>query len=571
MAEIDLEVLGIFVDEALDALVEWERACLNLEQKPNENDLNALFRAAHNIKGASKAVGLEKLGVFVHQIENLITIVQKGKLSIDSNIISLFLKGQEMLTGWVSELKNNPHHSINTSDYCALLNKALESSNENVQDLSVNAPTQPTEENLLEGVEDKTKKAAKAVHAKANETIRISADKLGELIQLIGELSIHQSIVHHGYTTNTLSTSRCSNAISLMTKVIKDIQARAMALRMQPLQGTFQRLERVIKDVARDLNKDVEVSVEGGDVDLDKTVTERMIDPLIHIVRNAVDHGIEMPDDRVAAGKNRAAKVRIAAEQDANGVLITVRDDGRGMNEEKILKKAIEKKLAVSADGLTKRDILAFIFKAGFSTADKVTNISGRGVGLDVVRGVVDALGGYVEVDSDFGKGSQFRISLPTSLAILEAIIIGVSGNRYVVPLRDVNEIIDLNSFPKEKTTNGGQMLSLRGNVVPIETLSRYLPARNVSSGDDVLSTNRDYSHLQPALITMVDSKKIAFQVDSIIAQQQVVMRDLSENLSRIPGLIGGTILADGEPGMIIGLDTIGRAFLKTSGMENAA
>lgn len=576
MSQIDLEVLGIFIDEALDALVEWERSCLNLEKAPNENDLNSLFRAAHNIKGASKAVGLDKLGTFVHQIENLITIVQKGKLGINGDIIALFLRGQEMLNNWVTELKNDPHYFSNTSEYCAQLNKALEgAAGEQVQDLQAQQHAQtPAEESPLEGVEDKSKKLSpkQSNTARANETIRISADKLGELIQLIGELSIHQSIVSHGSSTSTLSSLRCANAISLMSKVIKDIQSRAMALRMQPLQGTFQRLERVAKDVARDLGKEIEVSVEGGDVDLDKTVTERMIDPLIHIVRNAVDHGIEEPDEREKIGKGRAAKIRISAEQDANGVLITVKDDGKGMDLDRILKKAIEKKLCVSGDGLTKKDILAFIFKPGFSTAAKVTNISGRGVGLDVVRGVVDQLGGYVEVDSEFGSGSVFKISLPTSLAILEAIIIGVSGNRYVVPLRDVNEIIDLNSYSKEKTAKGGQMLSLRGHVVPIESLSKYLPAKahGDKAEEDVLSS-LDYSHLRPALITVVESKKLAFQVDSIIAQQQVVMRDLSENLSRIPGLIGGTILADGEPGMIIGLDTIGRAFLKASGMEKAA
>ncbi len=575
MSQIDLEVLGIFVDEALDALVEWERSCLNLEQNASENDLNALFRAAHNIKGASKAVGLDKLGTFVHQIENLITIVQKGKLSINKDIVALFLKGQEMLNNWVSQLKADPYFTLNTSEYCAQLNKALEGANsEQVQDLAETQVAHHVEENLLEGVEEKQKvQAHKANANRANETIRISAEKLGELIQLIGELSIHQSIVNHGSTTKSLDSERCTKAISLMSKVIKDIQSRAMALRMQPLQGTFQRLERVAKDVARDLNKEIIVSVDGGDVDLDKTVTERMIDPMIHIVRNAVDHGIEEPDEREKGGKPRQARLRISAEQDANGVLITVRDDGRGMDMDRILKKAIEKKLAVSGDGLTKRDILNFIFKAGFSTAAKVTNISGRGVGLDVVRGVVDQLGGFVEVDSDFGKGSIFKISLPTSLAILEAIIVGVSDNRYVVPLRDVNEIIDLNSYPRENTAKGGQMLSLRGNVVPIEQLSKYLPAKanNMGKENKNVLGSKDYSHLRPALITVVENKRLAFQVDSIIAQQQVVMRDLSENLSRIPGLIGGTILADGEPGMIIGLDTIGRAFLKSSGMTESA
>lgn len=576
MSQIDLEVLGIFVDEALDALVEWERSCLNLEQNPSENDLNALFRAAHNIKGASKAVGLDKLGTFVHQIENLITIVQKGKLSISRDIVALFLKGQEMLNNWVSQLKNDPYFALNTSEYCALLNKALESANgEQVQELAEHSATQAAaiEETPLEHADDKKTPVNKVQVNRANETIRISADKLGELIQLIGELSIHQSIVNHGSTTKSLDSERCTKAVSLMSKVIKDIQSRAMALRMQPLQGTFQRLERVAKDVARDLNKEIIVSVDGGDVDLDKTVTERMIDPMIHIVRNAVDHGIEEPDEREKAGKPRQARLRISAEQDANGVLITVRDDGRGMDMDRILKKAIEKKLAVSGDGLSKRDILSFIFKAGFSTAAKVTNISGRGVGLDVVRGVVDQLGGFVEVDSDFGKGSLFKISLPTSLAILEAIIVGVSDNRYVVPLRDVNEIIDLNSYPRENTAKGGQMLSLRGNVVPIEALSKYLPAKSNTLGKESKNVlaSKDFSHLKPALITVVENKRLAFQVDSIIAQQQVVMRDLSENLSRIPGLIGGTILADGEPGMIIGLDTIGRAFLKSSGMTESA
>lgn len=567
MAVIELEILAMFVDEALDALVEWERCCLNLEQKANETDLNNLFRSAHNIKGASKAVGLEKLGVFVHQIENVITAIQKGNLKITPPCIALLLKGQAMLTEWVSQLKENPEIMLDTTDYCGQLNQILKAPEAPI-------PVPAESESPLEKFESNSKKknaSQSGPQGKAAETIRISAEKLSELIQLIGELSIHQAIVSHGFSTKSADVARSRNAANLMAKVIKDVQSRAMALRMQPLQGTFQRLERAAKDISRDLNKTIEFIVEGGDVDLDKTVTERIVDPLVHVVRNSVDHGIETKDERAKTGKPPVARIRLAAEQDANGVLITVTDDGRGMDPNKILKKAIEMKLCTTGEGLSKEEIMSFIFKAGFSTAEKVTAISGRGVGLDVVSGVVDELGGNLAVISDLGKGTQFRISLPTSLAIIEAIIIGVSSNRYVVPLRDINEIIDLDSFAKENS-NGGQILSLRGTTVPVASLSTYLPKRSdVSEKSSLMGLKEGYAHQRPALVTVVDAKKIAFQVDSIITQQQVVVRDLSENLNNIPGLIGGTILADGEPGMIIGLETMGRAFLKQFGMEQAS
>ncbi len=632
---IDQEILACFLDEAVDSLAQWERAVLDLETDPKPETYNTLFRAAHNLKGASRAVGLEAFGGFVHCVEDLITILMKGHLKLNSALVGVLLQCQVELSKWIEELRQNPnaHPSVDQimKKISAVTQLSLDELNFIAESLS-EAPTvtvveveepaamaqepqqSPAEEKgkpavsetpideldalfaqaqkeyqatsapsaastaapaaapkvetpkVEPKVEQKAEKAPgadKAADSKAqkpDETIRISANKLDELLQLIGELSIHQAIVFQGKKSGTLDSRICQNAIHLSQKIVKDLYGKALSLRMQPVQALFQRLERVARDVARAQNKKIQVVLEGTDVELDKTVIERITDPLVHILRNAVDHGLEGPEDRLKAGKPDAARVVISATQDAAGACLRVTDDGRGLNRERIVQKAIERGLVAPNQTLTVNQIHNLIFLPSFSTAEKVTDISGRGVGMDVVMKAVQALQGSIDLTSEPGKGTSFAITLPTSLSIVDALVIKIADVRYAVAMHELTEIIDLSGYSIDTSGSRGRMFSLRGDVVPIQSLNDYLKAPVVKRSSNAPTSE---SRTHPALVVREGEEIVAFEVDSILGQQQVVVRPLSEHLAKIPGFNGSMILGDGEPGMIVSLTEITRAYLK--------
>ncbi len=391
----------------------------------------------------------------------------------------------------------------------------------------------------------------KASGHKADETIRVALRKLDSVIRLIGELSIQHSIICNAKASETLSDKASMEAIDLAHKVIQDLQSETMSLRMQPLDGLFQRMERVCRDVARQLSKPIKVVLKGIDVELDKIVIEQIKDPLVHILRNAVDHGIEGKEARIARGKPETASVTIEAQATASHVTISISDDGGGLNEAKILQKARENGLVPSHITPTPEQIHHLIFAPGFSTAEKVTDVSGRGVGMDVVKRSVDELKGSIQIKSRSGLGTQFLIALPSTLSIIDAIVIDLHDRLYSVPVQDIEEVVDMSTTPMETTTQKGRVINLRGKVLPVEKLSTYLPE---CAPRDPNSRKRGPGI---ALITKHESTTVAFEVDRVLGQQSIVVRQLEEKLAKVPGFSGGTILANGEPSMIIQMPQI--------------
>jgi two-component system chemotaxis sensor kinase CheA len=367
-------------------------------------------------------------------------------------------------------------------------------------------------------------------------------------------------------------------------KITKDLQTFAVSLRMQPLEGVFQRLDRVARDVARAQGKKIQVIRIGVDVNLDKAVIERITEPLIHIIRNAVDHGLEAEDERRGAGKTDDAMLQLIGRQEAGGVTIQVKDNGRGLDADKVLARAVQQGLVSPDARLSKNDINNLIMLPGFSTAEKITDISGRGVGMDVVKTAVEELNGKITIESEKGKGTTFKISLPTSLSIVDALVVLIDGVRYAVPMQDLSEVVDLADFVIEKSSLNDRMISLRGEVVPLEQLVHYLPAlhehklfgkkkieflENIRAHREIYGTKK-LGIGNPALIVASGADKVAFEIDGIVGQQQVFVRKLSAQLAALPGLSGGTILADGEPGMIISLPSVARSYLKNARHEEA-
>lgn len=579
---IDEELLSCFLDEATDTLSSWERACLDLESNQDEETFNSLFRAAHNLKGASRSVGLESFGSFVHIVEDVITRVIKKELPLTSEVLSLLLDSQVFLFEWVEGLRTN-YQFTNVNEELSKRVISYGDSHKEVtrkekyytQDeplneldalfLQIKAETEEaikknTELEPQNVVEENKIKNESSKNIKSEETIRVAANKLDELIQLIGELTIHQSIIYQGRRSGNLQQKFFQNAITLSNKIIKDLHTTALSLRMQPVQGLFQRIERVAKDVARTQDKKITIKLDGTDVELDKTVIEKITDPLVHVIRNAVDYGIEDTPQRLESKKSAIANVSISATQDANTVCIKVSDDGKGLNTQRVRMKAIEKGLIKESDDLTEKEIQNLIFLPGFSTAEKVTDISGRGVGMDVVLRAVQTLHGTIEVTSIQGVGTTFSVTLPTSVSIIDGLVVKVNELRYVVSMHELTEIIDLSNYSIEHTGQKGKMLSLRGGVIPLTSLRSY-----IDTGYQETLGNNSKERSIPALIVRNGTNTIAFEIDGVLGQQSVVVRPLNEQLGTLATFSGSTVLGDGEPGMILNLSEIARCYFNQS------
>lgn len=587
MAEAFNEFLSFFLDEALDALNVWEKACLDLEATQSQEAREELYRSAHNLKSGSGAVGLTEFNELVHKVEDLISKVLAGQIAATPDILKIFLATHSILFTWIEQLKQGQDHHPREAiqgilDGLAAYTEAappkvqVQSEDESVpvdeptaidlssaevllKSLQAPLPDDPTPEPLqTTALASPPPAAVTAPQAagsvpKSQESLRVAAGKLDALIQLVGELSTQQAIVWHGRLNSSLQSKSCDNAIQLIQKIAKDLQGLALSLRLQPLQSLFQRLERTGRDLARTQQKKIEVVIRGDHVEVDRTVIERIADALNHVIRNAIDHGIEGPEDRLQQQKKETATLCIEAVQETSGVMIKVSDDGRGLNTEKILKKAIERGIVRADAQLAPQDIHRLIFHAGLSTAEKVTDISGRGVGMDVVKNSVETIGGSIHVSSQPNQGTTFAISLPATLSIIDALVIAVDGNRYAIPVQDVAEIINARQSRIEHVTGFGRLLSLRDQLIPVENLRSHLP----QGGTLGISLETAATSMSPALIIRGNAEALAFEVDTILGQQPVTVRRLPPMIATIPGYTGGTILGDGDPCVILNLPAL--------------
>lgn len=572
--KIDPEILQFFIEEAEQVLVEWESHCLSLDRGEGSPEalFHALFRAAHNIKGTSRSVGLTSMGEFVHQIEDGINALREKRIELNAEKISLLLAGQSVLTSWIAGLRQSPDFSPATEQFLETFRRSFDPGGQSPTEFSPSVPSPPSGVALDVDPPPASANLAPASLAAApslpsppragmapkrttspDEQIRVSALKIDQLLQVIGELSIHQNILNHrGDQLQVDAFTR--NSLMLLRKIVKDIYERAFSLRMLPIQPLFQRLERAARDLAHDLGKKVEVRLDGIETELDKGVLERIIDPLIHIVRNAVDHGIESPDQRERQGKAVKGTLSISAVQRPEGVQLVIRDDGKGMSRDRILAKAIEKGLVRPEVKLKDAQILELIFAPGFSTTEAVTDVSGRGVGMDVVKRCIDELHGEVRLESQEGKGSSIVISLPTSLSIVDTVIVESRGNLYALPANFLEEVLNLN---ESCFTEAGRMLQIRGRVVPKLDLGDYLSVASAGHVSSPPQTN--------AFLVRVGNVQVAIGVDRVEGQQSIVVRPLSGELSRAFGLSGVTILGSGEPAFIVDIAAIVRHFLETT------
>jgi two-component system chemotaxis sensor kinase CheA len=375
------------------------------------------------------------------------------------------------------------------------------------------------------------------------QTLRVSTDKIDKLINLVGELVINQAILNDVIRDFTIDDfPRLVEAVSDMEHASRDLQERVMAVRMLPIKHAFGRFPRLVRDIASSVGKQVELKTFGEETELDKTVIEAIADPLTHLVRNSIDHGLETAEERRALGKPDVGVVSLDAIQEGGSIIVNVSDDGRGLNKSKIFQKAVDRGLIGPDDALTDEQVYDLIFEPGFSTADQVTNLSGRGVGMDIVKSTINGLGGMVTVSSRPGAGATFRIRLPLTVAILEGLSVSVGDEVYVFPLTSVLE----NIRPRRKhvsiVASGSEVVQIRGEILPLLRLHRVFNAKPRETRPD------------RALVVVVENegRKVAIMVDELITQSQIVIKSLEMNYRKVDGIAGATILGDGRVALIL-------------------
>ncbi len=381
----------------------------------------------------------------------------------------------------------------------------------------------------------------------ASQSVRVDIEKLDNLMNLVGELVINKVRLEQIGTTNRMP--ELTETLEQMDRVTTDLQNVVMKVRMVPVSQVFNRFPRMVRDIAKELNKDINLTVEGEETELDRTVIDEIGDPLMHLLRNSLDHGVEHPNEREKKGKPRTGEVGLIARHEGNNVVIMVTDDGAGIDAEKIRAKAVEKGLYTQdeVDAMSDADAVRIIFAPGFSTAEHITDISGRGVGMDVVRSKIESLGGHVDVETKIDEGSVFKIKLPLTLAIIQALLVRVQEEMYAIPLGSIDSTINIQ--PDDiKTVQNQAVIVLRGQIIPIINLSTALqvPRATEEENDDIF-----------VVVVYVGERKAGIVVDNLIGQQEIVIKTLGKLLSGLKIFSGATVLGDGRVALILDVGTV--------------
>ena len=398
---------------------------------------------------------------------------------------------------------------------------------------------------------------ADAAAAKPPETtVRVDTKRLDDIMNMVGELVlVRNRLLSLSNNDDAENAQEMSKAISNLDVVTGDLQGAVMKTRMQPIKKVFGRFPRVVRDLARSLKKEINLEMYGEDTDLDKNLVEALADPLVHLVRNSVDHGIEMPDDRVAKGKPRQGTVTLSASQEGDHIMLSIKDDGAGMDAEKLKQIAIKRGVLDedSAARMSDEDAYNLIFAAGFSTKEQVSEVSGRGVGMDVVKTKISQLNGSVKINSELGKGTELMIKVPLTLAILPTLMVAVKQQTFALPLAVVSEIIDLD-MSKTNTVDGQLTLIVRNRAIPLFFLEKWLVRNPDGSARD------ENGHV---VVVQIGNQQVGFVVNALIGQEEVVIKPLDKLLQGTPGMAGATITSDGGIALIIDVPSMLKYYAK--------
>jgi two-component system chemotaxis sensor kinase CheA len=539
----DDPLMATFFEEAGELLADLEAGLLQLEATPTDEELlNGIFRSAHTLKGNSSMLGFEEIARVTHVVEDLLDRLRKGRSAATARVIDALLGVADIVRMLLTRAHEGQPPSAEEQTACddvvTTMRALLAEDDSRMVAIAASGGDAPRA--LL----------APVVGAA---TIRVPVDKVDRLIDLVSELVITQSMVSDAvsaYRPERLASLR--NAVALMDRHARELHERVMGVRMVPIRTLFARFPRLVRDVSAAVGKPAVLEMAGEETELDRTVIEKIADPIAHLVRNAVDHGLEEPDVRRALGKPEVGQLALNAYQQGGNIYIELRDDGRGLDRARLLTKARD--LGIGDDELlTDDDIFGVIFRPGFSTADRVTELSGRGVGMDVVRRNVEALGGSIGIRSESGRGTTFRIKLPLTLAILDGQLLSVGDESYVLPLMAIVESVRPRADQLTRLLGTAEVVTIRDRVIPMLRVHRILgvPPRSDDPSDGLL------------VIVEHDGAQVALLVDELLGQQQVVIKSLERHFAKVRGLAGATVLGDGRVRLILdvaGLVALGGA-----------
>ncbi|MBN1972265.1 MAG: chemotaxis protein CheA [Sedimentisphaerales bacterium] len=567
ISEDDIPLIIDFINESCEHIESAEAGLLELEDKPNDKDIiNQIFRGFHTIKGMAGFLNLTDIGSLAHSAENLLGLVREDKMVLSGNVTDVVFESIDMMKKMINTLKEcieagKPVPAQkNLPDFLAKLKRIAESEPEKQKENSSESAVQnPAEElntvqdekieNMLESPETSESNSAsvkKESHA-GDEKIKVSTTRLDNLINMVGELVIAQLMVSEEVSKKLSIEHQLNSKVASQSKIVRELQELSLSMRMVPIGGVFQKMARLARDLSRKSGKKINFSTTGDETELDRSIVDKISDPLIHMVRNSIDHGIEPEQDRIQSGKNPSGNLELRAFHQAGNIVIEIRDDGKGLDKERILQKAIEKKLVQPGQELSEDEIFKMIFLAGFSTAQKVTSISGRGVGMDVVRKNIELLNGKIEIQSIKGKGTIFTIRLPLTLAIIDGQIVKVGSERYIIPINSI--INSLRPAPDQISTvqNRSEMVMVRGELMPLVRLYKLFRVVPVTENPT------------ESLLVIVENnnKKYCLLVDELLDQQQVVIKNLGDGLGKVKGLSGGAIMGDGKVSLILDIPGI--------------
>lgn len=550
--EADRSLLEDFLEEAADHLGGAEEALLALEADPSDMEaVNVVFRAFHTVKGVAGFLELAQVSEVAHHAETLLARVREGEIIFQGEVADVTLRAADLLralfAGIRSVLEGGPEPGLPPL-YSSLVRRLMEMGEARVV-AGGDGPPSPQSPARLEAVAGGggDDEAASFMASGGREaSVRVRTERLDRLVDLVGELVIAQSMVAQDPAVEG-EGGELSRKVARASKILRDLQDLSTSMRMVPLKPAFLKVSRVVRDVGRRSGKRVEFVASGEDTEIDRSMVDILADPLIHMVRNSVDHGIESAEERRAAGKPEHGTVRLHAYQASGRVVVEVSDDGRGLDRDRILAKARERRLVDHDRGLSDAEVFALIFEPGFSTAEKVTDISGRGVGMDVVRRSVESLRGRVDVVSEPGKGSTFIIQLPLTLAITDGMLVRVGSQRYILPTTRIQTCFRPAAEDLSQVLGQGEMVRLHDDLFPLVRLHRI---------NGVHDAEEDPTRAV-VVVAGEANRRVALLVDELVGQQQFVVKALTGAVARVPGVSGGSILGDGTVGLILDPDEL--------------
>jgi len=565
VVERDPELCNCFLDEARELLENVEKCFLNLEMANEDPSIMAqILRVAHNIKGSAGAVGVHELSKFTHKLESVILKLKNHNCTVQAKLVSLLLLCCDFLKQAIELLRVDISKDIQVEDLVSRMELVLACEmcrKRNAMPGSVTGTgacgfehgncsgqtSQPTDQ--MEFSVTTQQPSPKKSIATSDDSIRVALSRIDKLMNNVGELVILQTGLSQ--TKHLMQSAAQLETVTQMDKIIRDVQEITLKLRMVPLTQTFQKMKRVARDTSQVLSKEVELEISGEDIELDKNVLEQLSDPLVHLLRNAVDHGLESSEERLALGKSPKGRISLSAYHSGGRVVIEVRDDGKGLDPKKLMAKAVETGILDPDTKLSDEAAFELIFAPGFSTKEQVTDTSGRGVGMDVVKTNIMALQGEVAIETELGKGTSFRISLPLTLAIVDAMVVRLGHERYVVPVVQVSETLQIQDRHVSRVGETGSVLRLREENIPIRGLGRVLGQISSSSvsGESIGIIVRDKLQNPHCIL-----------VDQIVGQQQVVIKQLGNEVDWLSGVMGAAILGDGEAVLILDLQELVRS-----------